>query len=354
MRNTVQEIIETTSGIHWAILDASGVIVAVNPAWRTFSNQNGGFGDYLGCNYLDICTRAVNRNSQLWEASIMARSLRECLDGRQHQPQTLSYSCHAPREHRWFEATLQPCDWENQKHLLVIHRNITSHKMLEISRERAMGMMLHDLRNHVGNSHNMCNLLLTLESREEQHELLRLCAESTRRALDIITTNTRFAALERGALLIEPEELDLIAMIALWNRQQKEQLNHRHQQLEVTSAITVTPPSPKPRGERHLIQSMLDNLLNNAMEAAPNGSVIRVRLTIDPTGIHLIIRNPGAVPILIRSTFFDKYVTWGKPSGTGLGTYSARLIVEAHRGTIRMTTPDEESTEIHVQLPHLD
>ncbi|MBF0189752.1 MAG: HAMP domain-containing histidine kinase [Magnetococcales bacterium] len=350
MPDTVHEIIETAAGIHWAVLDASGVIVAVNPAWRVFADQNGGYGDYLGCNYLDVCTRAAKGNSQLWEARIMARSLRGFLDGHQNAPQTLSYSCHAPCEHRWFEANLQTCHWDNREHLLVVHRNITSHKLLEISRERAMGMMLHDLRNHVGNSHNMCNLLLTLETCEEQTELLRLCAESTRRALDIITTNARFTALERGALRIEQQTLDLTGMIALWQRQHQEHLNYRNQRLEVSA--TTIPPAPEPQGERHLIQSMLDNLLNNAMEAAPNGSVIQARLLIDPTGIHLTLRNPGAVPLPIRGHFFDKYVTWGKTSGTGLGTYSARLIVEAHRGTISMTTPDEEHTEIHVQLPH--
>ncbi|MBF0215070.1 MAG: HAMP domain-containing histidine kinase [Magnetococcales bacterium] len=349
-QNSLQEIVENTTGIHWAILNASGVIVAVNGAWRSFSQLNGGFGDYVGVNYLDICTRAGNRNGPLWEARLMAQSLKEYLDGQQQIPRSLSYSCHSPQEHRWFEATLQPCQWQNQQHLLILHRNITQQKLLECSQERAMAMMLHDLRNPIGGTHNICAMLLNLDlPDEERTELLQLGLDSTKRALDIITTATRFTALERGNLHLELEALNLPAMIEQWQRQQKESLDQRRQRL--IAQINPHPQSSRPRGERHLIQSMLDNLLTNAMEAAPPESTLQVTLTVEPTGTWLTIRNPGAVPIAIRSHFFEKYVSWGKKSGTGLGTYSARLIVEAHRGTITMTTPDDTHTELLIFLP---
>ena len=38
-------------------------------------------------------------------------------------------------------------------------------------------------------------------------------------------------------------------------------------------------------------------------------------------------------------------------TGTGLGTYSARLMAEVQRGRIGMETSDEQGTTITVQLP---
>ena len=58
------------------------------------------------------------------------------------------------------------------------------------------------------------------------------------------------------------------------------------------------------------------------------------------------IHNQGAVPESIRSVFFDKYSTAGKREGTGLGTYSAKLMVNALGGDISMQTSDEHGTTI--------
>ena len=58
------------------------------------------------------------------------------------------------------------------------------------------------------------------------------------------------------------------------------------------------------------------------------------------------------MPVSIRETFWEKYATAGKQEGTGIGTYSARLLTEAQNGTISMETSDETgSTRIVVSLP---
>jgi len=63
------------------------------------------------------------------------------------------------------------------------------------------------------------------------------------------------------------------------------------------------------------------------------------------------IHNQGAVPESIRDRFFERYVTYGKQYGTGLGTYSAMLIARAHGGNISFTTSREEGTHLLVTLP---
>ncbi|WP_374604901.1 ATP-binding protein [Niveibacterium sp.] len=54
----------------------------------------------------------------------------------------------------------------------------------------------------------------------------------------------------------------------------------------------------------------------------------------------------------VRERFFDKFVTAGKREGTGLGTYSARMLIEALHGQIAMETSDSDNTTtIHVEVP---
>ncbi|MBF0568347.1 MAG: response regulator [Nitrospirae bacterium] len=105
-------------------------------------------------------------------------------------------------------------------------------------------------------------------------------------------------------------------------------------------------------GDELLCYSMLHNLIKNAAEAAPTGSTVFVTAASgDGNTIRLAIKNLGAVPESIRVHFFDKFVTMGKKGGTGLGTYSARMMAEAQNGSISMQTSEDSGTVIEVTLP---
>ena len=104
-------------------------------------------------------------------------------------------------------------------------------------------------------------------------------------------------------------------------------------------------------GEESLVQDMITNILKNAIEASPNDKTVTLTCICSESDLHILVHNHGAIPEVIRNNFFDKYVTFGKPFGTGLGTYSAKLIAEAHGGQISFSTSEEDGTTILVSLP---
>ncbi|SLM31927.1 putative Histidine kinase [Desulfamplus magnetovallimortis] len=115
-------------------------------------------------------------------------------------------------------------------------------------------------------------------------------------------------------------------------------------------------------GEELLCYSMFANIIKNAVEASPEKEKITItfskNLSKDFSGSNLkqdqfaliSIHNYGVVPLSIKETFFDKYATSGKKGGTGLGTYSAKLMAETLGGSISMTTDDAKGTVISVLL----
>jgi K+-sensing histidine kinase KdpD len=102
--------------------------------------------------------------------------------------------------------------------------------------------------------------------------------------------------------------------------------------------------------EKYLSYSLFANLLRNAIEASPTNSVIEIKMHHENDQSVISITNSGCVPEAIRATFFEKYATSGKKNGSGLGTYSAKLMAETQRGTIEMETNDHQ-TCITVRLP---
>ncbi len=100
-----------------------------------------------------------------------------------------------------------------------------------------------------------------------------------------------------------------------------------------------------------LSYSLLTNLFKNACEAAPDGSRVDAIL-IDSDPVRIEIRNTGAVPQVVRAHFFEKFSTLGKAHGTGLGTYSARLLARAQHGDVDFSVSDADNfTTLTVTLP---
>jgi signal transduction histidine kinase len=98
------------------------------------------------------------------------------------------------------------------------------------------------------------------------------------------------------------------------------------------------------------IRRALDNLVLNAIEAAPAQSQILVGAHIQGDRLHLSVRDAGAgPPTSIREHLFEPFVT-GRSDGTGLGLSLVREIANAHGGTARFES-DANGTVFEILIP---
>jgi signal transduction histidine kinase len=63
--------------------------------------------------------------------------------------------------------------------------------------------------------------------------------------------------------------------------------------------------------------------------------------------------NGRGIPLSIRSSLFDPFVSSGKSNGTGLGLAIVSKIVHDHGGSISVERTSEAGTVFLVQLPRL-
>lgn len=125
---------------HIALLDAEGMILAVNQAWRRFADDNG-LGDpthNVGQNYLDICTAA--RGESAAEAPEVATSLRAVLAG-ERSSFSMEYRCDSPTERRYFLLTITPLEPGRLSGAVVMHVNVSARAIAEQTTLRAAELL---------------------------------------------------------------------------------------------------------------------------------------------------------------------------------------------------------------------
>ena len=113
-------------------------------------------------------------------------------------------------------------------------------------------------------------------------------------------------------------------------------------------------------GTEEMIESIAENLIDNAVSFAPPRTEILVHLSRDDSFAHLTISDQGpGVPVEQIERIFDRYhserhseASDGAPeSHFGIGLWLARRNVEAMGGTIKAENRTPYGLAVHVRLP---
>jgi DNA-binding CsgD family transcriptional regulator len=115
-----------------AILNASGIIVAVNDTWQQFGRKNGLRvpSSAVGSNYLEYC-RSDEPGSRRF-----LRQLKALLSGRRDLL-TFIYPCHSPRAMRWFCLIGVPLSLDKSGGVALLHVNLTTMLPLSVGTQTA-------------------------------------------------------------------------------------------------------------------------------------------------------------------------------------------------------------------------
>ena len=219
-------------------------------------------------------------------------------------------------------------------------------------REDVERITRHDLKAPLAGVLGLVQALIEDDSiGRRQVEQLRLVEESVMQVLNMVNLSSELYKIETGRFVLHAAPVRIGELLRRIAEMDRVTFAEKGLSISVDTDVPVGAEMPAALGDVTLCYSAFQNLLKNACEAAPAASKISVQL-FDESPLRIMIRNSGAVPMAIRDRFFDKFVTLGKPSGTGLGTYSAKLLIEAQQGSIGLSVSDDtNTTEVCVLLP---
>lgn len=114
------------------MLDATGVIIAVNKRWNEFASDNGMKDENagVGLNYIAVCESSEGPDAH--NANEVAARIRSVLAGNAPSFE-LEYPCHSPSQTRWFRLIANPINLEGRLGVVTTHINITDRAIAEES-----------------------------------------------------------------------------------------------------------------------------------------------------------------------------------------------------------------------------
>ncbi|WP_394699835.1 MASE3 domain-containing protein [uncultured Pseudodesulfovibrio sp.] len=230
--------------------------------------------------------------------------------------------------------------------------DITDRKALDELKEDVEQIMRHDLKSPLNGIIGIPQLLLDEGNLSEQQiELVRLVESTGYRILDMVDHSLDLFKMETGVYEYTPVEVDAAEVIQTVLNDHAAPARAKNVTLSLDSDQAHCGEDCLIPSDKDLLYHMLSNFVINAVDASPVGGTVDVCFEGMPCRV-IRIRNRGAVPAEIRGQFFEKYKTWGKKRGTGLGTYSSKLMADAMGYGLHLETSDEEDvTDISILLP---
>lgn len=119
------------------------------------------------------------------------------------------------------------------------------------------------------------------------------------------------------------------------------------------------PPGVRLQVDRKQMEQLFINLVNNAVDAMPEGGQIKLAVAPDTTApsnaprwnFTLSDTGTGIPADMISRVFKPMFTTKPEGKGTGLGLSIVREIVRAHGGEVRLESQEGHGTQVHFGLP---
>ncbi len=105
------------------------------------------------------------------------------------------------------------------------------------------------------------------------------------------------------------------------------------------------------RGDREMLRQVLLNIIGNGYQAMPDGGRLTVDVSTVDGAVRMRVADTGAgMTAEAKERLFEPFFTT-KPRGVGLGLAVTKRIVEAHHGTITVSSEEGHGSEFTVLLP---
>ncbi|KPJ51148.1 hypothetical protein AMJ40_00640 [candidate division TA06 bacterium DG_26] len=235
---------------------------------------------------------------------------------------------------------------------IAIFRDISEIKELQEKVRRSdrlalVGQMAscvaHEIRGPLCSISGFAQLLSSKEASDKTKKYAQIIVGEAERIETIITDILGWAKeirIER-----RPVDLNHIVIDVSKSLEEKARKAAVAIQTELEETLPVISADPE-----H-VRAVVYNLATNAIQAMKDGGVLRIETSRDGDGVTLEVSDTGeGIPRELQSQIWEPFFST-KKAGTGLGLAITRRILEAHGGTITLSSIPGQGAKFSVVLP---
>lgn len=244
---------------------------------------------------------------------------------------------------------------------VIVLRDIAQRKEIERLRDDFMSTLTHDLRTPLLAAIQTLGFFAdgTLgELTSRQLELINMLTQSNRELLGLVNVLLEVYKYESGRQKLILDTVDLGDLLEQIAHELDALANNREQVLKLALPQELSGEGHKVRGDKQELKRVFVNLIGNAINFTPKNGEIHVTLTpAEGQKVRIEVRDNGRgipakdIPLLFQR--FSQGTSKQRSSGSGLGLYLSRQIVEAHHGQIWVESTEGEGSSFYVTLPVL-
>lgn len=187
----------------------------------------------------------------------------------------------------------------------------------------------------------------------DQRKALRTIVTASNRMNELISTLLNVSRIETGNLIVSAKRINL-------NHLTDEVIKELALSAD-NKKITVTPKMPAVpliiKADNLIVKEILINLVSNAIKYTPAGGTVTVHLKKNIHTVLVTVEDNGmGIPKNAREQVFTKFyraqnVVRQETTGTGLGLYMVKGLVETLGGKIWFDSAEHHGSKFYVRLP---
>lgn len=239
--------------------------------------------------------------------------------------------------------------------------DVTRQREMEQAKSDFTSMIVHDLRGPLSGIQGTLDFVLSSDDTriDPMHEELLLeASHESERMMGLINELLDFSKIESGNFEVENEPVHLAGIL----RRSVKSLNSVASRDEVHLLTAHGSDLPAMHGSAEKLTQAVINLVSNSVKFTPQKGVIAIGGRVERMGdgseaivVTVTDSGVGMTPEDLAQIFEKYKQTKNKSirggSGTGLGLYIVKQIVEAHGGTVTVASVHGVGTSMVLTLP---
>lgn len=239
---------------------------------------------------------------------------------------------------------------------VVVFRDVAKERALDRAKTEFVSLASHQLRTPLTYINWYSEMLVNDKNSHLTKEQVSYATEvrkGSKKMVDLINALLNVSRLEAGTLGIDRKKLniisiakDLVKEFAIESKVKDINITENYSKNDITIYH-----DPK------LVRILFQNLISNAVKYTPNKGKVKVSVTTKGSNINIAVSDNGyGIPKNQQNRIFQKFfraenIVTKDTSGTGLGLYIVKSIVDQSKGKIWFKSVINKGTTFFIQLP---